>query len=220
MQRSEKQKHHQAYDKKREEIIKAAEKRFIRHGLRKTTVEEIARDLRIGKASLYHYFPTKEELFNETVKWQSAEYVQQLGHIFNDEGLTPLERVIAYFSLKRAFGSKFKLLEQLVSGYLNGTALPQEESLVAELFKSETELLKLALPTILDSDKGSAGKQLAPILPLFGLLLGSADRLLSLASGGDEVVTAGNNAFLDLLLRSLTLDPPAQLSKYQISSGS
>jgi AcrR family transcriptional regulator len=220
MQRSEKQKHHQAYDKKREEIIKAAEKRFIRHGLRKTTVEEIARDLRIGKASLYHYFPTKEDLFNETVKWQSAEYVQQLSHIFNDEGLTPLERVIAYFSLKRAFGGKFKLLEQLVSGYLNGTALPQEESLVSDLLKSETELLKLALPTILEQDKTSAAKQLAPVLPLFGLLLGNADQLLKLVSGGDEVVAAANNAFLDLLLRSLTLDPPTQLSKYQISSGS
>ena len=50
------------------QILKAAVKRFAKHGLNKTTLDEIARDLRIGKATIYNYFESKEELFYETIK--------------------------------------------------------------------------------------------------------------------------------------------------------
>jgi AcrR family transcriptional regulator len=52
-----------ATKEKKLQIIKAAAKRFDKHGLAKTTLNEIARDLRIGKATLYGYFSSKEELF-------------------------------------------------------------------------------------------------------------------------------------------------------------
>jgi len=35
------------------QIIKAAAKRFARHGLNKTTLDEVARDIRIGKATIF-----------------------------------------------------------------------------------------------------------------------------------------------------------------------
>ncbi len=44
------------------QIIKAAAKRFARHGLNKTTLDEVARDIRIGKATIYHYFTSKDDL--------------------------------------------------------------------------------------------------------------------------------------------------------------
>ena len=46
-----------------EAIIAAAHRRFAHFGYSKTTMEEIAGDLGMGKASLYHYFATKESLF-------------------------------------------------------------------------------------------------------------------------------------------------------------
>jgi len=52
-------------DKERKiQIIKAAVKRFTKHGLHKTTLDEVARDLRIGKATIYNYFESKEDLNN------------------------------------------------------------------------------------------------------------------------------------------------------------
>ena len=39
---------------RKNQIIKAAAKRFARHGLNKTTLDEVARDIRIGKATIYH----------------------------------------------------------------------------------------------------------------------------------------------------------------------
>lgn len=52
-----------AQDQKRESIIKAARKRFIHFGVDKTTMNEIADDLSISKASLYYYFPDKLNLY-------------------------------------------------------------------------------------------------------------------------------------------------------------
>jgi len=50
-------------NERKHQIIRAAVKRFARHGHGKTTLEEIARDIRIGKATIYHYFESKDELF-------------------------------------------------------------------------------------------------------------------------------------------------------------
>ncbi len=50
-------------DKKREAIIEAAKKRFSHFGVGKTTMNEIADDLSISKASLYYYFPDKLNLY-------------------------------------------------------------------------------------------------------------------------------------------------------------
>ena len=40
---------------------------FSRHGFKKTTMEEIARALRMGKSSVYYYFRSKEEIFEAVV---------------------------------------------------------------------------------------------------------------------------------------------------------
>lgn len=52
-----------AQDTKRDAIIEAARKRFAHFGVGKTTMNEIAEDLSISKASLYYYFPDKLNLY-------------------------------------------------------------------------------------------------------------------------------------------------------------
>jgi AcrR family transcriptional regulator len=44
-------------DSKVTSIIEAARKRFSHYGLTKTTMNEIAADIGMSKASLYYYFP-------------------------------------------------------------------------------------------------------------------------------------------------------------------
>lgn len=44
-------------------ILAAAATVFARHGYRGTSLDRVATAMRIGKSSLYHYFPTKEALF-------------------------------------------------------------------------------------------------------------------------------------------------------------
>lgn len=53
-------------------ILDTARKRFLHFGYAKTSLDEIAEDLGIGKATIYHYFKNKEELFLHVVKQESS----------------------------------------------------------------------------------------------------------------------------------------------------
>jgi AcrR family transcriptional regulator len=55
----------------RKKIIMSAGQIFSRFGFRKTTMEEIARELKMGKSSLYYYFKSKEEIFEAVVRHEA-----------------------------------------------------------------------------------------------------------------------------------------------------
>jgi len=57
--------------KKKEKIIESATNIFSRFGIKKSTMDEIAQKIRMGKSTLYHYFKNKEEIFLEVVKRES-----------------------------------------------------------------------------------------------------------------------------------------------------
>ncbi|HEY3295729.1 MAG TPA: TetR/AcrR family transcriptional regulator [bacterium] len=59
-------------------ILNAAQRRFAVYGLAKVTMDEIATDIGMGKASLYYYFPTKEHLFRSVIAREQAEFMQRL----------------------------------------------------------------------------------------------------------------------------------------------
>jgi len=51
----------------RRRIIISAGQIFSRYGFRKTTMDELARALKMGKSSIYYYFKSKEEIFEAVV---------------------------------------------------------------------------------------------------------------------------------------------------------
>ncbi|MGB8490794.1 MAG: TetR/AcrR family transcriptional regulator, partial [Bacteroidales bacterium] len=51
----------------RKKIIIKAGQIFSHYGFKKTTMDEIARALRMGKSSIYYYFRSKEEIFEAVV---------------------------------------------------------------------------------------------------------------------------------------------------------
>ncbi len=51
----------------RKKIILTAGQIFSHYGFRKTTMDEIARALKMGKSSIYYYFESKEEIFEAVV---------------------------------------------------------------------------------------------------------------------------------------------------------
>jgi AcrR family transcriptional regulator len=56
-----------AKDPIREEIITGARELFERFGFKKTTMEDIARQIGKSKSALYYYYKTKEEIFEAVV---------------------------------------------------------------------------------------------------------------------------------------------------------
>jgi AcrR family transcriptional regulator len=55
----------------RKKIILSAGEIFSHYGYRKTTMDEIARALKMGKSSIYYYFESKEEIFEAVVMFEA-----------------------------------------------------------------------------------------------------------------------------------------------------
>jgi AcrR family transcriptional regulator len=55
----------------RKKIIITAGQIFSRYGFRKTTMDEIARELKMGKSSVYYYFESKEDIFKAVVLYEA-----------------------------------------------------------------------------------------------------------------------------------------------------
>ncbi len=65
----------QIRDARRDAILAAARRVFARNGLAATRTSDIAAEARISQGLLYHYFPTKEDLFTEIVEAAMRETV-------------------------------------------------------------------------------------------------------------------------------------------------
>ncbi|MCK4343384.1 MAG: TetR/AcrR family transcriptional regulator [Phycisphaerae bacterium] len=64
--------------RRQEEILDAAAKIFAQRGYPKTDVQIVADELRIGKGTIYRYFPTKRDLFLAAVDRGMRRFMEQL----------------------------------------------------------------------------------------------------------------------------------------------
>lgn len=130
---------------KREEILRAAEKRFVKHGPLKTTVDEIARDLRIAKSTIYHYFKSKDDLFITILKKQINNYLDELKHIFNNEELDTKGKIKNYVELKIDLRKRYRLIYGMMLATITKKLIAIEPELLASLIREEEKIINLFL---------------------------------------------------------------------------
>ena len=133
---------------RKEEIIRAAAKRFSRHGFGKTTLEEIARDVRIGKPTIYHYFNSKDELFYTSIEYQASQFLEDIKAIFNNQDLPVGARLLEYFAFKESTPQRYKLLYELILVLFKDESLEKEKIILENLLKKETDIVALILSSI------------------------------------------------------------------------
>ncbi len=63
-------------DSIKDEILKEAQKLFQQFGVKKTTMEDIAKAMGKGKSTLYYYFCSKEEIFDAVI-------LKEMDEVFN-----------------------------------------------------------------------------------------------------------------------------------------
>ena len=66
---------------KLDQILAAAKKRFGRYGLSKTTMNNIADDIGLSKASLYYYYKDKETLFTAVIEKEQEHFLKEMQEI-------------------------------------------------------------------------------------------------------------------------------------------
>ena len=94
----------QKKSKKREQIIKTAKKLFMRHGIKRVTIEEICEKAGASKMTFYKYFPNKIELVKHIWRSMQDEGFDKLDEI--DAMDIPLpEKIQLMFNWKQEFAS-------------------------------------------------------------------------------------------------------------------
>jgi AcrR family transcriptional regulator len=124
------------------QIIKAAIKRFSKHGIKKTTLDEVARDLRIGKATIYHYFTSKEELYFESLAFETARFIEELNAIFNEAEAAKNIKFTNYFTAKENVPENYKLLYSFLIETINGSLFDNEQKLLTDFLSEEIKIIE------------------------------------------------------------------------------
>lgn len=145
----------QAADKEKS-IIEAARKRFAHYGFSKVTMDEIAADIEMGKASLYYYFPTKESIFTRVIKQEQDELAYEIESIIG-KNISCEQKLTEYVKVRLNYFQKLVNL-----GTLHAHSFMDNKSIYKKLF-GEFEAKELVfVQNILDEGikKGSFRKDL------------------------------------------------------------
>ncbi|MDP3393919.1 TetR/AcrR family transcriptional regulator [Sediminibacterium sp.] len=94
----------------KEDIIREAQKLFQTYGLKKTTMEDIAKALGKGKSTLYYYYQSKEQIFEEVLQKELQEVFIQTQ--FAVETVHSAEEKLKIFAVTR-----IKVLSNMLNLY-------------------------------------------------------------------------------------------------------
>ena len=123
----------------RDRIVSTACRLFYQQGYNKTGINQVIKEAEVAKASLYQYFPSKEDLL--------VEYLVITGNTTNDElkataakNKTPRQKVLALFDFLLKFSK-----QQNYHGcnFLNIAAeIPKDNEKVKELIRKQKDSLR------------------------------------------------------------------------------
>jgi TetR/AcrR family transcriptional regulator len=134
-------------DDKASLIISTAQKLFGIYGAEKTSMREIADDLHTSKASIYYYFPNKENLYKSVLEKEQAEFLKTLEKeiIHNPDPAECLRR----YALRRL--SYFKYLVNL--SRIGPGSYTDFKPLIADSFRVFREKEKNLVMEVLEKGK-------------------------------------------------------------------
>ncbi|MCU0844510.1 MAG: TetR/AcrR family transcriptional regulator [Spirochaetes bacterium] len=117
-------------DEYRRELLKGCFALFSRKGYADVTMREIARELNVSTGTLYHYFPTKkdvfEQLFEQESKLDIAAILKEIRPLRDQDEI--YRRIAAHWERNRAFYQNIMLLA--VDFYRSNGALAGQEAIV------------------------------------------------------------------------------------------
>jgi AcrR family transcriptional regulator len=135
--------------KKKQEIIAAARVVFDKYGYKKSTMVDIAKELDLNQATLYHYFQNKEELFIEKILADHAIFREKRTKVIVEES-SILQKITSFFTLKIRFFIDNRIDEQI--GELNRTRISENHKKALDnLSRQEQAYIKNLLESAVQS---------------------------------------------------------------------
>ena len=101
--------------RRKERIIETAIHFFTEKGYSATTIDEIRHELGISKGAFYHHFRGKQDLLDSVIEIITRRSLEDSIEALSAPGLTPRERLVAFFTGGRHWRMKhMKLLVETV----------------------------------------------------------------------------------------------------------
>jgi len=137
-------------EEKKTIITKVARQIFSKYGFLKTTVDDIARAARIGKASIYHYFRSKEDLFKNVVEQEYQLLIDKIEEAVNKEN-NPKNKIKVYIINRMKYLNELANVHSaLKDEYLEHYAFT--EKIRERYFHKEMEMLRAILKEGVERD--------------------------------------------------------------------
>lgn len=123
----------------KEKIGRVAMKCFARYGLDKTTLDDIAKEVGLNKASLYYYYKNKEDIFLEVAIREGRDFLKTLQeHVLEKKGT---EARVMFYLVERINYYKNILNMNRVSAETLNRMLPRFFELFDAIMKQEVKFL-------------------------------------------------------------------------------
>lgn len=133
----------------KEKIGKAAMKCFMKFGLDKTTLDDIAQSVGLNKASLYYYYKNKEDIFVEAALKEGEDYIDSLQQkVLLKKGV---QNQVSFYMQSRFNYYKNVLNMNKVSVETLHKILPRFFELYEALMKREKQFLSLLIQKAVDN---------------------------------------------------------------------
>ncbi len=129
-------------DAVRENILKIAQEIFSKYGYKKTTLDDIANAVRKGKSSLYYYFSSKEDLFQEVIQKEADTLREELSKVLQKD-IDPAEKLRDYVMTKI---TTYRQLANFYNAIENDTAAVEFiDKIKSQYYQEEIRMMKRIL---------------------------------------------------------------------------
>lgn len=87
------------YDLRRSKILESAQRLVYTKGYEGMSIKDILADQQISKGAFYHYFPSKQALLEGLIEHMTAQGIQVLDPIAQDDSLAAKEKMLRFFNI-------------------------------------------------------------------------------------------------------------------------
>lgn len=195
-------------EKKRCEIVDAAEQLFFSQGYSNTTMDQIAEKSDLSKGAIYFYFKSKEEIFRYIILRTLSSFGTRINEAFEREESGIMKLYESGKAIKDFFNEDRNHFEVLFfhhfsqMGPISHSTLPIDESLDDQIKRETDKLIEKGREVILLGMRdGSIRSDIDPTLTLFtlhGMLIG----LIRIASVDEEYYLKHFNISFDNLVET------------------
>ncbi len=194
------------YVERRREIVRAASQVFKDRGFRGTTLGHVAERMGVDRASLYYYYSSKEELFQDIVTGEVQVNTRTAEAIRDSDAPAPVKLRRLIEDMMRSYEEHYPVLYVLIQENLN-QVLPEHSEWATAMKDIQKSYEAVVIGIVQDGmDAGTIRADAPAWLVAYGIIgvVGWTNRWFNPA---ETAVTAAEigSAFADMVLDGLTM---------------